>query len=51
MKRVDYDALDAGRRRYLPTEHIRALFESAGFVQVQTTIAQHMPDQPRCSAD
>ena len=36
-------ALVADRRRYLPTGQIRALFESAGFVDVQTTVAQHMP--------
>lgn len=36
-------ALAADRRRYLPTERIRALFESAGFAEAQTTIAQHLP--------
>lgn len=36
-------SLEADRQRYLPTEQIRALLESAGFVQVQTTIAQHLP--------
>jgi ubiquinone/menaquinone biosynthesis C-methylase UbiE len=36
-------ALDADRRRYLPTAHIRSMFLAAGFVDAWTSVAQHLP--------
>jgi hypothetical protein len=36
-------ALVADRARYAPTAVIRAQLEAAGFVQVATRVAQHMP--------
>jgi SAM-dependent methyltransferase len=36
-------ALAGDRARYLPAETIRAMFENAGFTNVRTTLAQHIP--------
>jgi len=36
-------ALASDRARYLPTGTIRAMFESAGFSDVRTVLAQHIP--------
>jgi SAM-dependent methyltransferase len=36
-------ALAADRERYPPTQTIRAIFENAGFTDVHTNLAQHIP--------
>jgi hypothetical protein len=36
-------ALAADRARYLPSQTIRDVFENAGFTDVHTNLAQHMP--------